>query len=119
MRDLKGASDTPARVACRGYVHDNVRAIVATKLYINYGTTKSTNTGGFVLLTMFFALKSTKESSFVLLNWLPLRGRVSVSVRGDEAGALPLRGRVSVSVRGDEAGALPLRGRVSVSVQGG
>ena len=100
MRDLKGASDTPARVACRGYVHDNVRAIVATKLYINYGTAKSTNTGGFVLLTMFFALKSTKESSFVLLNWLPLRGRVSVSVRGDEAGALPLRERVSVSVQG-------------------
>ena len=33
MRNLKGASDTPARVACRGLIHDNVCATILLQIY--------------------------------------------------------------------------------------
>ena len=31
MRNLRGASDTPARAACRGLIHDNVCALFFRK----------------------------------------------------------------------------------------
>ena len=33
MRNLKGASDTPARAACRGLLHDNVSATICLQIY--------------------------------------------------------------------------------------